>query len=139
VPYLTKNPVFMYFPDRFQKPNPFQPDVVVSIDAVMEQKLDALAGIESQFYEGGANGSVELLSDDHGRQAARRRQVREGFAARNRSLAERFREQLGRWYGLDAAAGIEYVEAFEVCEYGRQPTGEELRRLFPFLTALAGK
>jgi N-acetylglucosamine malate deacetylase 1 len=25
----------------------------------------------------------------------------------------------------------EYAEAFEICEYGRQPTRDELRQLFP--------
>ena len=28
--------------------------------------------------------------------------------------------------------GAEYAQAFEVCEYGRQPSKEELRKLFPF-------
>jgi hypothetical protein len=38
---------------------------------------------------------------------------------------------LRKWYGPTADA-IREVEAFEVCEYGRQPTEGELRRLFPF-------
>src|SRR6516162_11343357 len=36
VPPLKNNPVFLFYPDSFRKPNPFRPDVVVSIDAVME-------------------------------------------------------------------------------------------------------
>src|SRR5690349_21529550 len=39
VPYLKNNPVFLYYPDGFQKPNTFQPDVAVSIDSVIEKKL----------------------------------------------------------------------------------------------------
>src|SRR5215213_9704254 len=31
VPYLTKNPVFLYYSDRFERPAPFRPDVVVDI------------------------------------------------------------------------------------------------------------
>jgi hypothetical protein len=27
---------------------------------------------------------------------------------------------------------VQYAEAFEICEYGRQPNKEELRKLFPF-------
>src|SRR5579875_2680927 len=34
-PILRNNPVFLFYPDRFQKPNPFQPDIAVSIDSVI--------------------------------------------------------------------------------------------------------
>jgi len=37
MPVLKNNPVFVFYPDSFQKPNPFQPDVMVSIDAVIEK------------------------------------------------------------------------------------------------------
>jgi hypothetical protein len=30
VPAMTKNPVFMYYADRFEKPAPFEPDIVVA-------------------------------------------------------------------------------------------------------------
>jgi LmbE family N-acetylglucosaminyl deacetylase len=135
VPHLTRNPAFFYFPDRFQKPNPFDPDVVVSIDSVIEKKLDALAIMESQFYEGGANGSAALMPADAEGQKARKQEVRMGFARRNESLATRFRTQLGEWYSEDAAGGIKHVEAFELCEYGAQPDKAALKRLFPFFDA----
>src|SRR2546427_830922 len=48
-PPMKSNPIFMYYTDRFMKPNPSQPDIAVSIDAVMDKKLDALAVMESQF------------------------------------------------------------------------------------------
>lgn len=41
------------------------------------------------------------------------------------------REALKKWYGAQAD-GIRHAEAFEVCEYGRQPSQDELRKLFPF-------
>jgi N-acetylglucosamine malate deacetylase 1 len=131
-PYLKKNPVFLFYPDSFQKPNPFQPDVAVSIGSVMETKLQALSIMESQFYEGGANGSIELVPDQPAKQVERKKQVRERFATRNRGLADRFRAKLEEWYGADAGTKIEFAEAFEICEYGRQPNKEELRKLFPF-------
>ena len=134
-PHLQKNPVFLYYSDRFQKPNPFQADVAVAIDTVIETKLQALLMMESQFYEGGANGSADLVPDDPAKQADRRRQVREGFATRSRDIADRFRGKLTEWYGAERAAKIEFAEAFEICEYGRQPTKDELRQLFPFLPA----
>ena len=132
IPALKRNPAFFYFPDRFQKPNPFEPDVVVSVDEVLEKKLDALAVMESQFYEGGANGSAELIPSDPGKQKERHQQVRDGFARRNQALANRFRAQLAKWYPADQAKIIKHAEAFELCEYGAQPNQAGLKKLFPF-------
>ena len=130
VPVLKNNPVFMYYSDRFQKPNPFKADVVVSIDGTMNKKLAALERMESQFYEGGANGGPELVPDDPKAQAQRRQTVRTGFQNRDRGPARQFRDKVAELYGADRK--VEFAEAFEVCEYGRQPNAEELRRLFPF-------
>jgi LmbE family N-acetylglucosaminyl deacetylase len=132
VPPLKKNPVFLYFPDSFKKPNPFQPDVVVAIDSVIEKKLDGLDMIESQFYEGGANGYAELIPADPAKQRERKAQVREEFRNRSLGLANRFRPQLVEWYGQEKAEQVRYAEGFEVCEYGRRPDKAELKRLFPF-------
>src|SRR5436305_2008684 len=76
VPPLKNNPVFVFYPDTFQKPNPFRPDIAVSIDRVLDKKLDALDTLESQFYEGGALGSADLIPTDPQKQADRRREVR---------------------------------------------------------------
>src|SRR5438445_1659584 len=54
-PYLKKNPIFMYYSDRFERPNPFRADIVVALDDVIEKKLDAIDTLVSQFFEGGAN------------------------------------------------------------------------------------
>jgi len=133
VPPLQKNPVFCYSPDRFQKPAPFHADVVVSVDATMDKKLDALGVMVSQFAEGGANGSADLLPADPDKQKERHRAVRNGFEKRQQELTERFRQQLAEWYPSPAAAAaIKHAEAFEICEYGGQPNKTELKRLFPF-------
>jgi len=132
-PILKNNPVFFFYPDSFQKPNPFQPNVAIDIDGVMEQKLKALDTLESQFYEGGANGYAELIPTDLAKQQERRKQVRENHAARNEAIAKRFRSQLADWYGKEKADQIGHAEAFEICEYGRRPSKEELQKLFPFV------
>ena len=132
VPYLKNNPVFLYYPDSFRKPNPFQPDVAVAIDSVIQQKLDALDALESQFYEGGANGSADLLPSDPAKQQERHRQVRAQFEKRSQDQAARFRPKLAEFYGTEKANSVRYAEAFELCEYGRQPNQAELKRLFPF-------
>jgi LmbE family N-acetylglucosaminyl deacetylase len=132
VPPLQTNPVFFYYPDNFQKPNPFAPDVVVSIDSVMEKKLDALGVMVSQFAEGGANGNPNLLPADPEKAKARHQQVRQNFTNRQKGLTNRFRSKLAEWYGEDAAQKVQFVEAFEICEYGRRPDKAELAKLFPF-------
>ena len=133
VPCLKTNPVFFYYPDQFQKPNPFQADVAVSIDSVIEKKLDALYTLESQFYEGGANGSADLIPSDPEKQKERHRQVRGFFEKRSADQAQRFRSTLEIFYGKEKAQSIRHAEAFEICEYGRHPDQAELKRLFPFL------
>ena len=60
-PHLTKNPVFLYFSDGFQKPNPFKPDVVVSIDEMVEKKVQGLVDMESQFVERGVSGGESQM------------------------------------------------------------------------------
>lgn len=131
---LKENPVFLYYPDRFQKPYPFEADVAVGIDSVMDPKLDALVGMESQFVEGGALGSADLIAGGEAKLVERRRYVRSAFEKRDRRTGEKYREELKDWYGDEQAEKIAYAEAFEVCEYGRQPTDEELRKLFPFFS-----
>lgn len=133
VPPLRRNPVFLFSEDRFQKPNPFSGDVVVAIDDVIEKKLAVVEAMESQFYEGGccdvpAGGPPQ---DAAGR-AARKKQVRDAFSARFASTADRFRARLVARYGQQRGAAVKYAEAFEVCEYGRQPDEAEIKRLFPF-------
>jgi LmbE family N-acetylglucosaminyl deacetylase len=128
---LKQNPVFLYFADHFQKPYPFQADIAVGIDAVLARKLDALVGMESQFVEGGALGSADLIAGGEAKRQERRKTVHDNFAKRDRASADKYREQLVAWYG-DQGRSVTSAEAFEVCEYGRQPSKEELRTLFPF-------
>jgi len=131
IPPLKKNPVFLYSADGFQRPNPFQADIVVSIDSVIEKKLDALVLIESQFIEGGANGSAETSPKTVDERDAKKAQVRESFKRRFAATANQWREKLVELYGQDAGSNVQYAEAFEICEYGRRPSKEEILKLFP--------
>jgi len=104
----------------------------VSIDSVIDKKLDALTALESQFYEGGALGSADLIPSDPEKQEERRRQVRENHAKRNQLVAQRYRGKLAEWYGKDKADKVQHAEVFEICEYGGRPDKKDLARLFPF-------
>ena len=131
-PALKKNPVFLYCSDNFQKPNPFRPDIVVSTDEVMDRKVEGLVNMTSQFCEGGANGYEGLMPDDPQGQERRREEVRKGFVGRAAGVASAYRAKLTELYGEEAGRAVKTAEAFEVCEYGSQPSREELLKLFPF-------
>jgi LmbE family N-acetylglucosaminyl deacetylase len=131
-PALTTNPVFMYFSDNFQKPNPFTPDVVVSIDDVFDKKMDAVDSLPSQVYEGGASGSEAYLRPIPTDPVGRRTWAIENFGRRFAGVADKYRDALATWYGPRRAKAVKYAEAFEICEYGRRPSEAELKKLFPF-------
>jgi hypothetical protein len=130
-PALRKNPVFLYSEDNFQKPNPFSPDVVVPIDPVFDQKVAAIDALASQFYEW--NPWLSGYLDEVPKGAKERLEwTRDRAARRYGGVANRFRKQLIEALGSEQGNKVKYAEAFEVCEYGSQPSKGELRRLFPF-------
>jgi len=127
-PALRKNPVFMYFEDGFKKPAPFTPDVAVSIDETFEKKIDMLDAHVSQVYEWlpWLAGRLEQVPAD---KVARRQWLTK---ERTAPISPAVREALAKYYGAEAAAKVQHAEAFEICEYGRQPDAADVRRLFPF-------
>ena len=132
-PPVKRNPVFMYFPDRFKRPYPFQADIAISIDDVFEKKVHALDALESQVYEGGANGSARTLIIRKAHDPVARKEIlKAGWTARNGRIANLFRESLVKWYGPEKGKAVKTAEAFEICEYGRRPSEAELKILFPF-------
>ncbi len=132
VPALRKNPVFLYSADRFQRPNPFRADVAVAIDDVADQMFDALLVMESQIHEGGANGDASLYPADPAARQRRKDQVRKELSDRYAGYANAYRDALVKSYGEEKGRKVRYAQAFEVCEYGRQPNAAELKQIFPF-------
>jgi N-acetylglucosamine malate deacetylase 1 len=131
VPALAKNPVFLYTQDDFQKPNPFEPDVVVPIDPVLDQKTACIDALESQFYEWNPQLFGYLDQVPKGK-AERMEWTRKRALDRYGKVAETYRKQLIGLLGEEKAKEVKAAEAFEVCEYGTQPSQEDLLRLFPF-------
>lgn len=128
-PRLKKNPIFLYFQDHFQRPNPFRPDVAIDISPVFKQKIHALDAHQSQVYEwlpwiGGFLDQVPANKADQEKWLGDNRAVK---------ITPDVRASLEKWYGKEKAAQVQHAEAFEVCEYGARPTDEDLKRLFPML------
>jgi len=128
-PPLEKNPVFLFFQDGFQRPNPFRPDIAIDIDATFEQKIDALDAHASQFYEWlpWIGGYLDEVPEDP--------KARRAWLAKKRSrpITPDIRASLEKWYGSERAAKVKNAEVFEICEYGHQPSDEEIRKLFPMI------
>jgi LmbE family N-acetylglucosaminyl deacetylase len=130
-PPLQKNPVFLYYQDEFQRPNPFRPDIAVDISSVFNQKIHAIDAHESQMYE------WLPWIDRHLDQVPKNKADREKWLAQTSAvpITPEVRKSLEKWYGPGKAAKVQHAEAFEICEYGAKPTDEDIRRMFPMLSA----
>ena len=132
-PALHRCPVFFHLEDSFRVPAPFKADIAVDVDDVWERKLDALDAHRSQVYEwlpwvdGATNGETEgdKVPDD----PAARRKWLDITWSREPSLCTR--AALARRYGAECAARVRHAEAFELSEYGRRPSPDELDEMFP--------
>ncbi len=129
VPALKKNPVFLYYQDRFQRPNPFSPHIAIDISSVYDQKIHALDAHQSQYYEwlpwiGHFLDEVPKNKADHEKWLAKTSLVK---------ITPKVRKSLEKWYGKQKGDKVVQAEAFEICEYGAQPNDAEIRRLFPML------
>jgi LmbE family N-acetylglucosaminyl deacetylase len=128
-PPLKKNPVFFYFQDFFQRPNPFRPDIAIDISSIYSQKIHALGAHESQVYEWlpWIGGYLDQVPKDNAQ--------RETWLAKDRAvkITPEVRASLEKWYGKEYAAKVQYAEAFEICEYGARPSEEDIKRFFPML------
>jgi LmbE family N-acetylglucosaminyl deacetylase len=128
-PPLKKNPVFLYSQDNFKRPNPFRPDIVVDITSVYDQKVNALDAHQSQEYEwlpwiGHYSEQIPSSSADRKKWLAKHLAV---------TITPEVRAALEAGYGKEKAALVQHAEAFEVCEYGTQPSADEIKRLFPMV------
>ena len=128
-PPLTQNPVSLYYSDGFTRPQPFRADIVVSIDDVFEEKINMLDAHVSQFYEWlpWTEGQLEQVPKD----PAERKKWLAVSMRGARKLQPEWGDALEKRYGAQAT-GIQHAEGFEITEYGRQPSEEEIRKLSVF-------
>ncbi len=115
--------------DFFKKPNPFRPDITVDITSVFDKKIAAMDAHESQFYEwlpwiGGYADEVPKDPEE------RKKWVGKRYSS---PVTPELRAVLEKYYGKQKASEAKHAEAFEICEYGSQPSEEEIKRLFPML------
>ena len=129
VPFLEKNPVFLYTYDEFTRPEPFKADVCVNIDDVIEKKIDMYHQHTSQMYEWlpfnrGALDQVPATEKE--------RRIWLGKIWASRSNAEPFRDILIEHYGKENGSKIKFCEAFQDSGYGTRLTEKNIKYYFPF-------
>ncbi len=124
-----RNPVFMYFSDNFLRPYAFDPTIVVGIDEVADKKWDCITAMPSQFGDlrsWQASTLPDVPKDEQGRKDFLLNMVKHW----NEDVATKYRDRLIELYGKDEGSKIRYAEAFELCQYGRQASMEELQKIF---------
>lgn len=129
-PPTARNPVFMYYSDGFQDPKPFEPTIVVGFDTVADKKWRCVSAMPSQFGDRDswqARTRPNVPQSDSERAAF----LLEGVKQRSADVANQYRDKLVALYGSERGKAIKYAEAFQLNQYGRQASLEELKQMFP--------
>jgi LmbE family N-acetylglucosaminyl deacetylase len=129
-PPTPRNPVFLYYSDSFQDPKPFDPTIVVGIDEVADKKWKCVSAMPSQFGDKDS-WQGRTLPNVPPNDADRQAYLLEIVKKRNMAVADEYRERLVALYGKEKGHAIKYAEAFQLGQYGRQASVDELKQLFP--------
>jgi len=130
VPFLERNPMFLFMSDGFVHPEPFTADVAIDIDDAIEKKIDMYHQHKSQMYEWLPFNRGDLSSVPES-DADRRAWLAE--SRKRGSDATPYRSKLIELYGPEKGAAIKYCETFQDSGYGTRLTKANMKTYFPFL------
>lgn len=133
VPFLKKNPLFLYMSDSFSHPEPFKADVAIAIDDVIEKKMDMIHQHVSQMYEW-LPFNEGILDQVPVSDRERRIWLGEIWKNDESSNSTPYKNKLIELYGDEL--DINYCEAFQDSQYGTRLTKENLYFYFPFLSTI---
>jgi hypothetical protein len=119
-PPLSRRPVYMYYSDHYQKPSLFEPTIVAGFD-------DAAAKKKWKCIEQMPVAPEDVAGTEWDLRVYRVRDVKRHDVA----VANKYRDRLVALYGEEPGRRIRYAEAFELSQFGRQATVDELLQLFP--------
>jgi LmbE family N-acetylglucosaminyl deacetylase len=115
-------PAVFFLRDKFTVPRIMRPDVAVNSAPMLDQWAEAVSSHESQFFEWLPRENPPCLKANPGINApmeVKREFIKRFWAGRKFVDAKRFN------------LPFEQAEVFEMSEYGRQLTREELKAIFP--------
>lgn len=121
IPAMRKTPVILSMHDEFTRPLPFSPDVVLPIDGVIENCLQALLKHVSQYYEW-------LPWCDHWDDVTAAVTMEEKTKVLLKR-AEGWFSTIADKYAHLLPEGTRYAEAYEWNEYGAPLTDELIREM----------
>lgn len=131
VPFLKKNPVFLYMSDHFTDPLPFKPDVCIDVDGeAIEKSIDMFHEHTSQVYEWlpyNKQTLHEVPTDEKERKADLA-----NWVINRRSLNEFSRNKLIEQYGKKRGINIKCADCFQDSGYGTKLTKSNINYYFPF-------
>lgn len=129
-PPTPRNPIYMYYSDGFQDPKPFTPTIAVGIDGVADKKWQCIQSMPSQFGDrdswAGRTGANVPAADKE-----REAYILESHKRRNVGVADQYRQKLIELYGKERGSKFQYAEAFQLGQYGRQASVDDLKKMFP--------
>jgi LmbE family N-acetylglucosaminyl deacetylase len=132
VPALKYSPVILYWRDKFEKPYPFEPDIVINIDDTFGIKLQMLGQHESQIFEWlpWISGFYQKIPQDLDPQTRQQwvKKIYEMLVPS--SIPMEYQKLLISRYGEREGKGTKEIEAFALSEYGYRVGRSQLQVLF---------
>jgi len=128
---MEKLPVFLYVRDYHTSSFTYIPHFAFSIDKVWETKLEACGAHQTQVAEAIPH-SMGILEEVKKNPAKLKELINDNTYAFSKVFPT-YMFALEKWYGKEGASKIQYAEAFEVAEFGRQIREEEIFTLLPML------
>jgi LmbE family N-acetylglucosaminyl deacetylase len=124
-------PVCLYIRDYFTTDFSHIPEIAVPVDSVWETKLRACACHESQVCDA-IPYELGILDDVRADPDLQHQVIYDNTYAFTHKTPS-IELALQKWVGATRTEAVTYVEAFEIAEFGRQITDEEVLRVFPML------
>lgn len=129
VPAMKTTPIILHMQDNFVKPYPFEPTVSVDISEYITEKMKMLSYQESQFFEWLPliDGYSDEVSEDYDRRIDL---LYRHWGIKDVNNADKYRGFLTAKYGKNKGESVKAAEFFELCEYGKIVSKEELNEIF---------
>lgn len=128
---MDRLPVFFYVRDYHTYTFSYIPDFAFSIDTVWDIKLDACGAHQTQVAESIPH-EMGILEEVKRNPAKQKELINDNTYAFSKVFPT-YTYALEKWYGKVAASKIRYSEAFEIAEFGRQITDDEVLTLLPMI------